>query len=84
MSLLILVEEAQKNNREAMLMILKQFERKIWYELKQTKPQDRDDLSQHLYMKMIETIKTYDLEQTPGFWEFLHQYKMADMPLTKH
>lgn len=78
MSLLPLVKKAQKNNPEAMLMILKLFERKIYYELKQTTSQEREDLSQDLYLKMIETVQNYSLDQTPGFWEFIYRDEMSD------
>lgn len=78
MSLLPLVKKAKQNNSEAMLMILKLFERKIYYELKQTTFQEREDLSQDLCLKMIETVQNYNLDQTPGFWEFIYQDEMSD------
>lgn len=78
MSLLSLVKEAQNDNPEAMLMILKRFERKILYELRQTSFQDREDLVQELHLKMIETVQNYNIEKAPGFWEFVHQQKTED------
>ena len=78
MSLLPLVRKAQKNNPDAMLMILRRFERKIYNELKQTVPQEREDLSQYLCLKTIETVQNYNLDQTPGFWEFVHRDNVSN------
>lgn len=49
MRLLPLVRKAQKNNPDAMLMIL-----------------------------TIETVQNYNLDQTPGFWEFVHRDNMSN------
>ena len=64
-----LVKRAPRDN-EALLKIIKQFEPKIAKSLYLTSQSSRDDLSQELMLKLVESIKKYDMKHVPGFWEF--------------
>ncbi|MFD2923414.1 helix-turn-helix domain-containing protein [Halobacillus naozhouensis] len=71
--LIELAKQAQNNDTTAMKAILELFEPKIKYSLKQTTPQEQEDLYQELTIRTIEIIRQYDIESTPGFWEFKHE-----------
>ena len=64
-----LVKRAPRDN-EALLKIIKQFEPKIAKSLYLTSQSSRDDLSQELMLKLVESIRKYDVQNIPGFWEF--------------
>ena len=64
-----LVKRAPRDN-EALLKIIKQFEPKIAKSLYLTNQSSRDDLSQELMLKLVESIRKYDVQHIPGFWEF--------------
>ncbi|HHW39330.1 MAG TPA: hypothetical protein GXX18_19285 [Bacillales bacterium] len=63
-----LVVESKEDNR-AIEKILKIFKPKIKKTLLQTGLQNREDLEQELQLKMMNLIKTYNVD-TVGFWEF--------------
>lgn len=73
--LIDLVEQAQQSDKEAIQDILKQFEPKMKVSLKQTSPQEQEDLYQELKMKTIEIILQFDFKKTYGFWEFLNRQR---------
>jgi hypothetical protein len=57
----------------SMNQIILMFDPKIKASLVQTEYQERSDLSQEIKIKMIKSIKNYDTETTPGFFEFINQ-----------
>lgn len=69
-NLYVLTKTAKSKNPEAVLAIIQKFSPKLKQSLYQTSQQDREDLEQDLILKMIEIIYRYNLESTPGFWEF--------------
>ncbi|UOQ91575.1 helix-turn-helix domain-containing protein [Halobacillus shinanisalinarum] len=69
-TLLNLTKKAQQNDNEAINTIIEKFEPKIGLSLKQTSPQEQEDLYQELKIKTIEIVCQYDIESTEGFWEF--------------
>jgi len=64
-----LVQEAKYDNN-ALLTLIQFFEPKLKYCLYQTHPYLREDLHQDLLIKLISTIRKYDINTIPGFWEF--------------
>lgn len=64
-----LVVESKEDNR-AIEKILKIFKPKIKKTLLQTGLQNREDLEQELQLKIMNLIKTYNVDNTVGFWEF--------------
>ncbi|MDO7907174.1 helix-turn-helix domain-containing protein [Paenibacillus sp. JX-17] len=69
-----LCRQAQRYHPQAMERILELFQPKISRSLCQTSIQERDDLRQELYLKMIEAVQKYDLDRTPGFWQFVDEF----------
>ena len=59
-----------KNDTEAIEKVLKAFKPKIKKTLQQTNFKNRDDLEQELQFKLVNIVKTYDVEQIDGFWGF--------------
>lgn len=70
-----LMQKAQSKNPEALSKLLQMFEPKLKRSLLQTSKQDREDLEQELRIKIMEVIYKYDLESTPGYWEFKNQFE---------
>lgn len=70
-----LVKEAKQNNRHAMQLIINRFKPKLDSSLTQTSSQEREDLKQEVSLRIIEAIYRYDLNSTPGFWEFYESVK---------
>ncbi|QYY44401.1 hypothetical protein K3F53_01055 [Aneurinibacillus thermoaerophilus] len=56
-----------------MLLFIQTFKPKLKSSLYQTSIGEREDLAQELTLKIIEAIYNYDLEATPGFFEFIEQ-----------
>lgn len=71
---LIALVEKSKYDDKALLTVLTIFEPKVKYCLYQTHPHYREDLRQDLLIKLINTIKKYDVNSVPGFWEFKKRY----------
>jgi hypothetical protein len=59
-----------------MAALLQMFEPKLRRSLLQTSKQEREDLEQELRIKIMEVIYRYDLESTPGYWEFKNQFEV--------
>jgi len=57
-----LLHRAKDNDHLAIIEILKLFEPKLKKSLHQVPPQDRDDLSQSIKLKIIEVIKNYPIK----------------------
>lgn len=70
MKLYCLMKQAQDKDNEAVINIINMFSPKLKKSLLQTSLQEREDLEQDLVLKMIDIIYQYNLESTPGFWEF--------------
>lgn len=66
---LIALVEKSKYDDIALLTILNYFEPKLKHCLYQTHPHYREDLRQDLLIKLISTIKKYDVNSVPGFWD---------------
>ncbi len=64
-----LVNKAKKND-EAIEQVIEIFTPKIKKTLLQTDIQNREDLEQELRIKLMSLIRTYDLNEVMGFWEF--------------
>lgn len=64
-----------KNDDLALEKIITMFEPKIKKSLSLTTNQNKDDLSQELKYKLITSIKQYDVNSTPGFWEIYNKSK---------
>ena len=68
-----LVEKAKYDDK-ALLIVLNFFEPKLKHYLYQTHPNYREDLRQDLLIKLIITIRKYDINSVPGFWELKKRY----------
>ncbi|MCZ0874147.1 hypothetical protein [Peribacillus sp. AS_2] len=68
-----LVSEAKSkpHNLEPIIFL---FQPKILKSLFQTKQQEREDLTQELVILIIKIINRYDVDKTPGFFEFQTKY----------
>ena len=65
------VEKVQKNNDECSFKdIIDKFSPKIKKYLSQTQRQSRDDLKQNLNITLYKKVKSYPLDEVPGFDEF--------------
>ncbi|MEX3625340.1 helix-turn-helix domain-containing protein [Viridibacillus arvi] len=71
---LIALVEKSKYDDNALLSVLRLFEPKLKHCLYQTHPHNREDLRQDLLIKLIKTIKKYDVNSVPGFWEMKKRY----------
>jgi len=63
-----LVKSSQEN-AQAMQMLIDIFEPKLKKTLSLTKHDEREDLAQELKCKLIQYIRRYNVDSTPGFWE---------------
>lgn len=70
-----LLQQAKQNEEEALELIFSQFEKKIEAELRQTSYEYRDDLRQELYVKILEAIEKYSIEEVPNFEQFIEEKK---------
>lgn len=69
--LIDLTKKVQEHNDiDSLKIVLNLFEPKIRASLKQTSPQEQDDLYQELKLRIIEIVRQYDYSNTYGFWEF--------------
>ncbi|WP_159786463.1 helix-turn-helix domain-containing protein [Bacillus sp. N1-1] len=70
-----LLQQAKNEDKEGLSAILNQFEKKIEAELRQTSPQNRDDLRQELVIKVMEAVEKYKVEDVPNFEQFIEAQK---------
>ncbi|WP_347548347.1 helix-turn-helix domain-containing protein [Pseudalkalibacillus hwajinpoensis] len=70
-----LLQQAKQNDEEAFSRIISQFEKKLEAELRQTSYQYRDDLRQELYIKILEAVENYHLEDVPDFEQFMKKIR---------
>lgn len=54
---------------------------KIHAVLRQTRPQERDDLKQEFYLMIIQTIQTKKFKEAPSFCELVETEKLAQNEL---
>ncbi|MEB2301546.1 helix-turn-helix domain-containing protein [Lysinibacillus xylanilyticus] len=71
---LIALVEKSKHDDTALLTVLNYFEPRLKHCLYQTHPHYREDLRQDLLIKLINTIKKYDVDSVPGFWDMKNLY----------
>jgi len=71
---LIVLVEKSKHDDKALLTVLSYFEPKLNHCLYQTSPHYREDLRQDLLIKLINTIKKYDVNSVPGFWDMKQRF----------
>lgn len=55
--------------------ILNSMDPKIKKVLKNTKPQERENLEQEIKLKILESVERNSFEDTPGFWDFLKKFE---------
>ena len=67
-----LVKEAKDSNF-ALEQVVSLFEPKLKKSLSLTSLEYREDLAQELKYKLVKYIKDYDVDSTPGFWDFKNQ-----------
>ena len=70
-----LLQQAKQEEKEGLGAIIHQFEKKIEAELRQTSPQNRDDLRQELVLKVLEAVEKYNMEDVPNFEQFIEDQK---------
>ncbi|MDQ0482265.1 helix-turn-helix domain-containing protein [Guptibacillus hwajinpoensis] len=70
-----LLQQAKQNEDKALELIFNQFEKKIEAELRQTPYEYRDDLRQELYVKILEAVEKYSIEEVPNFEQFIEGKK---------
>jgi len=70
----IALVENSKHDDKALLTVLSFFEPKLKHCLYQTHPHNREDLRQDLLIKLINSIKKYDVNSVPGFWDLKKRY----------
>lgn len=58
-------------DEKAIEIIIEAFNPKIKKSLMMTDTRNRDDLEQELHLKILEIIRRYDLNSTPGFFEYI-------------
>ncbi|PCK22469.1 hypothetical protein CEY02_04115 [Bacillus pumilus] len=67
------VNEDKITNGE-MEKIIETFTPMIKKKLQNTAYQEREDLEQELYIKLIEKVDWLIYQEVPGFWEFIVEY----------
>lgn len=70
MSALYELVKQSKDNGEKLQTVVNLFEPKIKKSLQLTNAKEKEDLSQELKCKLISCIQNYDIDSTPGFWDF--------------
>ena len=66
----MLVKQSRTDNR-SLEIVINLFSSKINHSLKQTDKQFREDLSQELKIKLLDYIRNYDVDNTPGYFQML-------------
>ncbi|MDX1805795.1 helix-turn-helix domain-containing protein [Paenisporosarcina macmurdoensis] len=69
-SLYTLVKQSKTDNN-SLEIVIELFSPKIDRSLQQTKWQYREDLSQELKIKLLDCIRNYEVENTPGYFQML-------------
>ncbi|MEZ2658935.1 helix-turn-helix domain-containing protein [Aneurinibacillus aneurinilyticus] len=69
-NLYTLVKQSRFDN-DSLEKVIDLFSPKIDQSLKQTKLQNREDLSQELKIKLLDCIRNYDVDNTPGYFQML-------------
>ncbi|MDR0123011.1 sigma-O factor regulator RsoA [Bacillus pumilus] len=67
------VNEDKMTNGE-MEELIETFTPMIKKKLQNTAYQEREDLEQELYIKLIEKVDWLIYQEVPGFWEFIVEY----------
>ncbi|MBU8576504.1 MULTISPECIES: sigma-O factor regulator RsoA [Bacillus] len=67
------VNEEKMTNGE-MEELIETFTPMIKKKLQNTAYQEREDLEQELYIKLIEKVDRLIYQEGPGFWEFIVEY----------
>ncbi|MCY7540066.1 sigma-O factor regulator RsoA [Bacillus pumilus] len=67
------VNEEKMTNGE-MEELIETFTPMIKKKLQNTAYQEREDLEQELYIKLIEKVDRLIYQEVPGFWEFIVEY----------
>lgn len=67
-----------QNDNTSLLAIIQYFEPKLNSCLYQTHQQHREDLRQDLLIKLITSIKKYDINSVPGFWDMKNQFSKGE------
>lgn len=71
---LIALVKKSKYDDKALLTVINYFEPIVKHCLYQTHPHFREDLRQDLLIKLINTIRKYDVNSVPGFWDLKKRY----------
>ncbi len=71
---LIALVRKSKHDDKALLTVINYFEPILKQCLYQTHPHFREDLRQDLLIKLIHTIRKYDVNSVPGFWDLKKRY----------
>lgn len=66
---------SSKTNATAMQMLIELYEPKLRKSLSLTPFAEREDLAQELKCTLIQYIKRYNVDATPGFWEMKEKIK---------
>jgi len=74
--LIELVEKSKEDN-DALLTLINYFEPKLNKCLYQTHQHYREDLRQVLLIKLVNTIKKYDIQSVPGFWDMKNHFSKS-------
>lgn len=61
----------EEEDKEAMGTIISKFKPRIRSSLTQTSRQEREDMQQEVYIKIMEVVYKYDIESTPSIWELI-------------
>ncbi|ERI07367.1 helix-turn-helix domain-containing protein [Aneurinibacillus aneurinilyticus] len=69
-NLYTLVKQSRFDN-DSLEKVIDLFSPKIDQSLKQTKLQNREDLSQELKIKLLDCIRNYDVDNTLGYFQML-------------
>lgn len=62
-------------NDEKIEEFIRLMQPKIKKSLRNTRPQEREDLEQELKLKIIQSIRTIILDEPPGFWDFKRKFE---------
>lgn len=76
-SLYTLVKKSKTDNK-SLNTVIDLFSPKIVSSLNQTSPQDREDLSQEIKMKLLFCIRNYDVENIPGYFQMIELLKKRE------
>lgn len=78
MNVSTLIIKAQHDDQEAMGALVQKFEPKLRstvFSSPYSNKADCEDMEQELTIKIIEGVQKFDIDQIPGFWEYLAHVK---------